>query len=92
MPETTDIFLDTSDEQIRVVRERIERSAAKQPGFWSLFPRFREAVDALPDLGPTLGVIPEIRVVVLDACKDAGIKVPVEIWERLGVGRFAPKR
>ena len=76
--------------QVTAARDRLMTAAegAAKTSKLSVFeavPRFREAIDKLPDLRPLLLLAPELRAPVLDALVDAGATVPRETWSRLGV-------
>lgn len=75
------------------VRARIE-DAVSQSGpdgagnaatFWLLFPNFKLAVDALPNLTPLLRVCQEMRALPLDSYALEGVEVPERFWEALGL-------
>lgn len=53
--------------------------------FWELFPRFKEAVDALPDLMPLVRCAQEMRWLPLDGYRAEGVPIPPDIYRSLNL-------
>jgi len=88
-PKREPLRLDVPDEVTAAVKARIEKAAAPSKGaFWEMYPTFREAVDALPNLDPLYRVGYELRAIPLDGYRDLGVEVPREVWDALGLSQF----
>lgn len=44
--------------------------------FWAMFPTFKTAFDALPDLEPLMSVAQEMRWIIPDGYKKEGVTIP----------------
>lgn len=66
--------LEATKDQIALVRARFEAIAARvNSSFWREFPHVKEALDALPELGPARRCAPEWRDLLEHAFLDAGL-------------------
>lgn len=68
-------------EQLAAVRSKFERTredvmAGGDADPWVLFPKWKAALDALPDLTPSLALAPEFRIPLLDMLVQAGATFP----------------
>ena len=77
-------------EQVHVAQARLRR-AAERAGLFGEFPKFKLAVDNLPDVAAAKELPTELRVPILDALFTAGAKVDLAVWKMLGVEQFARK-
>lgn len=73
--------------RLRDTADEVARGQGEADGsaFWELFPRFKEAVDALPELTPLMRCAREMRVLPLDGYRAEGVVVPGHLWRALGL-------
>lgn len=74
--------IDASPKQVAEVQamfESMRETAMAQAGGedpWVTFPKWKAAVDALPNLGPSCALAPEFRRPILDALVAVGVELP----------------
>lgn len=77
----------------RVIEAATRTGHGDPEGFFRLFPTYRAALDALPDLTPLAQVVQELRPTLLDALEMEGVQVPADAYCELRIpGHLWPDR
>ncbi len=81
---TATLLVFATPEQVTNVQTRIRSVPAYGP-LCEHVPMFKTVVDALPDLDKLWRLPRELQIPILDGLKWAGVNVPAEAWESVGV-------
>lgn len=82
------LLISATPEQLETAKARLlatALTASSKAGATldKIIPNFKNVVDALPNLRPSLRLAPEVRVLLLAALYKTGVVIPKEVWETL---------